>query len=148
LKDSVKDWQQEWFIIGNHPPALPPRTGHAPVPADSWKEGPKAEAREQVEELMGMIAVLRNQRLTGPAIMLDFCKKLIQPIKNRIHPVYEYTGLENPTRAATRVVPEDEYWGRVESLVKEVEVNLSQPRSFTMDLPAPEVIPVCFALFC
>jgi hypothetical protein len=58
---------------------------------------------------MGMIAVLRNQRLTGPAIMLDFCKKLIQPIKDRIHPVYEYTGLEDPTRAAARMVPEDEY---------------------------------------
>jgi hypothetical protein len=32
--------------------------------------------------------------------------------------------------------------------VKEVEVNLSQPRPFTMELPTPEVIPVCFALFC
>ena len=85
LKDSVHNWKEEWFIIGNHPPTLPARTGFAPVQFDSWKEGPK----EEVEELLGMIAALRNAGLTGPAIMLDFCCKLIQPIKDRVRPAYE-----------------------------------------------------------
>jgi hypothetical protein len=35
---------------------------------------------------------LRKNGLTGGSMARLFCRRLIQPIKDRVHPVYEYWG--------------------------------------------------------
>jgi hypothetical protein len=41
LKDSIKGWRLEWFIVENHGKSLPPRSGRQPdVRAPSWIESP------------------------------------------------------------------------------------------------------------
>ena len=35
---------------------------------------------------------------------LSFCKRLTQPIQERVHPAYEYWGREDPTRGQNRKV--------------------------------------------
>jgi hypothetical protein len=41
LKDSIKAWRLEWFIVENHGKSLPPRSGRQPdVRATSWTESP------------------------------------------------------------------------------------------------------------
>lgn len=34
-KDYNKDWVEEWYYVGNHPPQLPKRTRRAPLPEAS-----------------------------------------------------------------------------------------------------------------
>jgi hypothetical protein len=42
LKDSIKGWRLEWFIIENHGNSLPPRSGRQPdVRTPSWIEPPQ-----------------------------------------------------------------------------------------------------------
>ena len=39
---------------------------------------------------------------------INFSRRLIQPIKDQIHPAYEYWGFSNPTREVNRKVPKEE----------------------------------------
>ena len=41
---------------------------------------------------------LSAQGLIGAAVALSFCKRLTQPIQERVHPAYEYWGHEDLTR--------------------------------------------------
>jgi hypothetical protein len=52
----------------------------------------------QVERLLEEVAGLTARKLTGAAVTLSFCKRLTQPIEERILPAYEYWGREDPTR--------------------------------------------------
>ena len=44
------------------------------------------------------IAKLIARKLTGAMVALSFCKRLTQPIQERVHPAYEYWGREDPTQ--------------------------------------------------
>ena len=44
----------------------------------------------QVNLLLNEIAGLSAQRLTGAAVALSFSKRLVQPIRDRLHPDFEY----------------------------------------------------------
>ena len=53
----------------------------------------------QVERLLSELAGLLALRLTGATVAaLCFCKQLMQPIKDRFYPRYEYWGRADPTR--------------------------------------------------
>jgi hypothetical protein len=46
----------------------------------------------QVERLLKEITDLSLQKLTGAAVAISFCKRLTQPIQERVHPANEYWG--------------------------------------------------------
>jgi len=57
-----------------------------------------------VERLLKEIAGLTARKLTGAAVALSICKRLTQPIPERVQPAYEYWGREDPTRGQKRKV--------------------------------------------
>jgi hypothetical protein len=59
----------------------------------------------QVEELLGMFD--RNH-FDGPTVALKFICRRVQPCKERVHPLYEYSGSDDPTREFTRNLMHDE----------------------------------------
>jgi hypothetical protein len=62
----------------------------------------------QVEELLRMFD--RN-RLDGPTVVLNFIYRRVQPCKERVHPLYEYSGLGDPTReSAGNLTHEEVNW--------------------------------------
>ena len=83
--------------MANPAPCLPARTGRAPEYKACWKEPPTAEVMAQVERLLKEIAELPTQKLTGAVVALSFCKQLMQPIQERVHPAYEYWCRDDPT---------------------------------------------------
>ena len=46
----------------------------------------------QVDLLLKEIAGLSAQGLTGTVVALSFSKRLVQPIRDRVHPGFEYWG--------------------------------------------------------
>ena len=62
--------------------------------------------------LLKEIANLSVQKLTGAAVALSFCKQLMQPIQERVHPAFEYWGHRDPTRVH-RKVPREEIANQV-----------------------------------
>jgi len=57
-----------------------------------------------VERLLKEIAGLTARKLTGATVALSICKRLTQPIQERVQPAYEYWGREDPTRGQKRKV--------------------------------------------
>ena len=51
-----------------------------------------------MERLLKEITNLLVQKLTGAAVAISFCKRLTQPIQERVHPAYEYWGRQDPTQ--------------------------------------------------
>ena len=61
-----------------------------------------------MERLLEEIAGLSAQGLTRAAVAISFCRRLTQPIQERVHPAFEYWGHRDPTRGHERKVPQDE----------------------------------------
>jgi len=68
------------------------RSGHAPEYKAYWEELPSEEEMVQVDSLLMEIAELTARKLLGAAVALSFCKRLTQPIQERVHPSFEYWG--------------------------------------------------------
>ena len=88
LHDTNKGWARERFVVSNPAPFLPARTGRAPDFKACWEEPPTTEEMAQVERLLKDIADLLAQGLTGATVALSFCKRLTQPIQERVHLAY------------------------------------------------------------
>lgn len=97
LKESNKGWHSEWFLIANQQPELPPRIGFGPISMPECANQPTSEEQVQVNELLAKITDLKAWELTVGAISVNFCQRMTQPIKLRVHPLYEYSGLGDPT---------------------------------------------------
>jgi hypothetical protein len=60
-----------------------------------------------------LVEDLKKRGVTGASIARSFCWRLIQPIKVRVHPAYEYWGQSDPTREVNRKVPREKMVARV-----------------------------------
>jgi hypothetical protein len=89
LRDSNKGRHKEWFVVSNPAPCLPARTGCAPESRACWEE-PPTEEMVQVNLLLNEIAGLSAQGLTGAVVALSFSKRLVQPIRDRVHLSFEH----------------------------------------------------------
>jgi hypothetical protein len=102
LKDSIKGWRLEWFIVENHKNSLPPRSGRQPdVRTPSWTESPTDQDVVEAGVLLAEVRLLKERGLTAEAVVADFVFKNIQPLKDRAYPAYLYRGLADSTRSPT-----------------------------------------------
>ncbi|RLM69903.1 putative gypsy-type retrotransposon [Panicum miliaceum] len=86
FKDNNKRWVEEWFIVVNPAPSLPPRTGLPSVLNARWEEKPTDEEKVEVEVLLAELQKLKAEKLTGTTVALSFAKRLTQQIQERVHP--------------------------------------------------------------
>jgi hypothetical protein len=56
---------------------------------------------------------MKKRGVTGAAVARSFCQWMIQPIKDRVHPAYEYCGQSDPTRELNSKVSKEEMAARV-----------------------------------
>jgi hypothetical protein len=54
--------------------------------------------------------------LTGGAVAISFCHRLIQPIQDRVHPAFEYWGQSDPTQVIKSKVSKGEMAARVKNI--------------------------------
>jgi hypothetical protein len=59
---------------------------------------------------------MKKRGVTGAAVARSFCRQMIQPIKDRVHPAYEYCGQLDPTREVNRKVSKEEMVARVSQM--------------------------------
>jgi hypothetical protein len=110
LKDSIKGWCLEWFIVENHGNSLPPRSGRQPdVRTPSWTESPTDQEVAEARALLAEVGLLKERGLTAEAVVADFVFKNVQPLKDRAYPAYLYRGLADPTRVTNSKIPSAKY---------------------------------------
>jgi hypothetical protein len=68
---------------------------------------------EDLKGILELVSDIKGQGVTGVAVARSFCRRMIQPIKDRVHPVYEYCGQSDPTREVNLKVSKEEMAARV-----------------------------------
>jgi hypothetical protein len=132
LKDSIKGWRLEWFIVENHVNSLPPRSGRQPdVRTPSWTESPIDLEVAEAGALLAEVGLLKERGLTAEAVVADFIFKNIQPLKDRAYPAYLYRGLADSTRVTNRRIPAVDLVSRLEMTLRGKVSNIGAPVAYS-----------------
>jgi hypothetical protein len=71
---------------------------------------------KELEGVLELVGDMKKRGVTGAAVARSFCRRMIQPIKDRVHPVYGYWGQSDPTREVNRKVSREEMAARVSQM--------------------------------
>jgi hypothetical protein len=138
LKDSIKGWHLEWFIIENHGNSLPPWSGRQPdVRTPSWTESPTDQEVAEARALLAEVGLLKERGLTAEAVVADFVFKNIQPLKDRAYPAYMYRGLADSTRVTNKRIPAADLVNRLEMILRGKVSNVGAPVAYSAWNPPP-----------
>jgi hypothetical protein len=119
LKDNIKGWRLEWFIVENHDNSFPPRSGRQPyVRAPSWTESPTDLEIAEARVLLAEVGLLKEKGLTADVVVADFVFKNIQPLKDRAYPAYMYRGITDSTRVTNRRIPAVDLVSQLEMILR------------------------------
>jgi hypothetical protein len=137
LKDNIKGWRLEWFIVENHCKSLPPRSGRQPdVRTPSWIEPPTPSEITEARVLLVEVCLLKDRGLTAKSMVADFIFKNIQPLKDRAYPAYLYSGVNDSTRATNRKIPTEDLMSRPDMILRGRVSNVGAPVAYsTWNLP-------------
>jgi hypothetical protein len=132
LKDIIKGWRLEWFIVENHDNSLPPRLGRQPdVRAPSWTESPTDLEIAEARVLLAEVGLLKEKGLTAEVVVADFVFKKIQPLKDRAYPAYLYRGITDSTRVTNRRIPAVDLVSRLEMILRGKVSNIDAPVAYS-----------------
>ena len=105
-KEDIETWQGEWFYISDVPLEGPPRQGLPPFsltpPTKRYNWRPRTQSRDGgsvVARLAAQVTCLAHNKLTLINVMAVAIARGIQPLQQRVHPMWEYNGTDDSTRA-------------------------------------------------
>jgi hypothetical protein len=139
LPDNTAGWRSEWFYIADQLPGLPRRTGHKPVKISEWDLGLSSRDLEDLKAVLDLVNDMKKRGVTGATVARSFCRRLIQPIKDRVHPEYEYWGQSDPTREVSRKVSKEEMVARVSQMYSGKVKIKKCPKAHSLKRPADPV---------
>ena len=96
---------------------------------------------EEISSLLTDVETIKSAGLTGGSVAISFSRCLIQPMKDRVHPVYEYWGQTDPTREDCRKVSKEEMVTRVSQIISGKIRNKTCPKAHSLVRPANPVRP-------
>jgi hypothetical protein len=132
LKDSIKGWRLECFIVENHGKSLPPRSGRqSDVRTPSWIESPTDLEITEAKVLLAEICLLKERGLTAEAMVADFVFKNIQPLKDRAYPGYLYSGVTDSTRVTNKRIPAVDLVSWLEMILRGKVSNIGAPVAYS-----------------
>ncbi|XP_066398769.1 uncharacterized protein [Miscanthus floridulus] len=139
LVDSVKDWRAEWFYAANLIPSLVVHSGSGPVANDRWDKKLESPAEIQaIQPLLDRISTLKQQGLTGFGIVSSFLRRRVQPLKEREHLGFEYSGAEDPSRMVPALeLTGEEVLERLQKMLKGVSVIPPAVSEYSANNPPP-----------
>jgi hypothetical protein len=70
---------------------------------------PSCDLRE-LNLVLELVNELKKQGVTRAAVATSFCRWMIQPIKDQVHPAYEYWGKSDPCARSTVRSPRMIWW--------------------------------------
>jgi hypothetical protein len=149
LLDNNVGWRSKWFYIADQLPGLPRLFGHKLVKISEWDLWLSSREADDLKEVLEFVKDLKNQGVTVASVARSFCQWLIQPIKDRVHPTYEYWGQSNPTREVNHKVSKEEMASRVSQIYSEKVKIKKCPKAHSLKRPANPVSPgTYFRSFC
>jgi hypothetical protein len=83
------------------------------VKISEWDLGLSTLNLKDLKGVLELVDDMKKRGVTGVAVARSFCWRMIQPIKDRVPPAYEYCGQSDPTREVNRKVSKEEMAARV-----------------------------------
>jgi hypothetical protein len=71
---------------------------------------------EDLKGVLELVSDMKSRGVIGAVVARSFCRRMIQPIKDRVHPVYEYCEQSDPTREVNLKVSKEEMEARVSQI--------------------------------
>jgi hypothetical protein len=109
---SFQGWRKKWFYIKDQKAASSDQFGLAPFDANksltkltSWDSPPTEAEVESIEPLLSRIQSLKSAAgggLTGTQLMAFFLQRRIQPLQARVSKLWNYSGLDDPSRVSNQ----------------------------------------------
>ena len=147
--DSIHTWRRGWFYLKDQTVAgqqygLAPFDSVARVTKQSsWGHVLSAAEVAAVEPLVRALADLRG-KITGGQLIAVFMRRRIQPLQYRVHPMWQYSGLEDLTRCSPVDVSGSDLLFRIQQITKCTSMGLvSSVFPYAADVPLPEVFSSC-----
>jgi hypothetical protein len=139
LPDNAARWRSEWFYIADQISGLPRRTGHRPVKINEWDLGLSSRDLKVLKPVLELVNNLKKKGVTGAAVARSFCRRMIQPIKDWVHPAYEYWGQSDPTHEINHRVSKEEMAARVSQMYSGKVKVKKCPKAHSLKRPADPV---------
>ena len=112
-----------------------------PSPPIQWPEWNKKPVDEsQIPELLEQIAILRQNNLTGEAVVFDWMKRRIQPLQAWESLGFQYQGTADSSRYLKEEISNDVVFSRVQRLLKNVKKIPVVPGTFSAVNPPKQVL--------
>jgi hypothetical protein len=86
------------------------------VKISEWDLGLPTRDLEDLKGVLELVGDMKKRGVTEAAVARLFCRQMIQPIKYRVYPAYEYCGQSDPTREVNRKVSKEEMAARVSQM--------------------------------
>jgi hypothetical protein len=125
---SVQGWRTKWFYIKDRKASPEDQYGLAPFDASrevkklaSWDALPSDAEIAPVLPLLSRIQALKGGQggaLSGIQLMAFFLQRRVQPLQHRLTKLWNYSGLEDPTRISVDLIEKKDVDKRVRSLTK------------------------------
>ena len=104
-----------------------------------WSNFLPASELPIVDPLVQKISALKDN-LTGGQLISLFVRRRIQLLQHRVRPMWQYTGLEEPTRCSPEEFTDDDLLARVQRVTKCTSIEeKSFVRPYAEDHPLPRV---------
>ena len=111
---------------------------HPPIQWLEWNK--KLVDESQISELLDWIAILRQNLLTGEAVVFDWMKRRIQPLHARESLGFQYQGTTDPSRYLKEEISNDVVFNWVQRLLKNVNRIPVVPGTFSAANPPKQVL--------
>jgi hypothetical protein len=131
LKDSIKGWHLELFIVENHCKSLPRSGRQLDVRTKSWIESLTPSEITEAKVLLAEVCLLKDRGLTAEAMVADFIFENIQPLKDRAYPAYLYSGVNDSTRVTNREIPTEDLMSQLDMILRGRVSNAGAPVAYS-----------------
>jgi hypothetical protein len=101
-------------------PPLDVHSGSSPTVNDRWEKNPLTSDELQVlKPFLERICTLKQQGLTSFEIVTSFLHHRVQPLKEREHYGFKYSGVEDPSRMVPALeLTDEEVLERLQKILK------------------------------
>ena len=118
VRDSLGSWRSGWFYASNPVVGLPEFFNCTPDFHNArWSAPPEVQEVNAVEAIQAALDKALSAGLTGAAVLRVFISCRVQPLKERHHPLFAYTGQDDPTRETSNSLPDEEVSTRLLELL-------------------------------
>ena len=84
----------------------------------------------QVTTLLGALARLKKNGVTGDTVVYSFLSRRVQPLQRRLHPGFRFEGREDPSRFSPDPIHQSELWRRCGKVLDGFDKSVTLPTLF------------------